>query len=380
MHSNNPASRLRHAARAALAASVLLTAPAMAQEDPAARLRPLVDRIVGSAVGAEAIPGVIVGVSWRGQRSYYAYGGPGGAPYDRNTIVEIGSITKVFTTALFAEAVREGRMQADAPIQSYLPDRPLHPCTGQITPLQLADFTSGMPELPGNAPRQLARRGIDTYTSEDFLNWVTRWTPEDTENCGQPAAYRYSNASIGLLGYLVARQLGEPWEGLVRARITAPLRMTSTSVTVPEAERARVAQGFGPDGNPVMAWPVFAWYPAGALRSTAADMLAFGEAALGHETVNDAPVPARLSEALKEAMQPIYQPSGQVFGQGMAWIENAGDPEAGQRPVFLKVGGTDGFNSVIVINPGKDLAVFIAASKPQSGIPRLGVELSRQIR
>jgi hypothetical protein len=109
-------------------------------------------------------------------------------------------------------------------------------------------------------------------------------------------------------------------------------------------------------------------------------MLAFGEAALGHETVNDAPVPARLSEALKEAMQPIYQPSGQVFGQGMAWIENAGDPEAGQRPVFLKVGGTDGFNSVIVINPGKDLAVFIAASKPQSGIPRLGVELSRQIR
>src|SRR5690349_21476603 len=108
MHANNPASRLR---RAALAASVLLATPAMAQDDPAARLRPLVDRIVGAAAGAESIPGVIVGISWRGQRSYYAYGGPGGAPYDRNTIVEIGSITKVFTTALFAEAVREGRMR-----------------------------------------------------------------------------------------------------------------------------------------------------------------------------------------------------------------------------------------------------------------------------
>jgi hypothetical protein len=63
----------------------------------------------------------------------------------------------------------------------------------------------------------------------------------------------------------------------------------------------------------------------------------------------------------------------------MAWVENIGEADEGQRPVFLKVGGTDGFNSVIVINEGKNLAIFIAGSKP-SGVPRLGVALSRQIR
>jgi hypothetical protein len=64
----------------------------------------------------------------------------------------------------------------------------------------------------------------------------------------------------------------------------------------------------------------------------------------------------------------------------MAWIENVGDADEGQRPVFLKVGGTDGFNSVIVINEAKNLAIFIAGAKPRNGAPRLGIALSRQIR
>ena len=93
-----------------------------------------------------------------------------------------------------------------------------------------------------------------------------------------------------------------------------------------------------------------------------------------------APVPPALTRALREAMTPLYQPEGQTFRQGMAWIEEIGDPDAGQRPVFLKVGGTDGFNSVVVVNPGKDLVVFVAGGQPKIGAERLGVALSRQIR
>jgi CubicO group peptidase (beta-lactamase class C family) len=182
-----------------------------------------------------------------------------------------------------------------------------------------------------------------------------------------------------LLGYLVANRLGESWEELVRRRITGPLKMHDTVVRVPAEHRGRLAQGHGHEGQHVIPWPVFAWYAAGALRSTAADMLAFGEAALGHETINGGATPELLRRALKEAMAPVYRPEGQVFGQGMAWVENIGEADEGQRPVFLKVGGTDGFNSVIVINEGKNLAIFIAGSKP-SGVPRLGVALSRQIR
>lgn len=78
-------------------------------------------------------------------------------------------------------------------------------------------------------------------------------------------------------------------------------------------------------------------------------------------------------------MAPIAQPDGQALRMGMAWVENVGDPDAGQRPVFLKVGGTDGFASVRVVNPGKDLVVFVAASKSRIFIERIGVALSRRL-
>lgn len=343
----------------------------------AATLGPLVDRIVGEAVASRNIPGAIVGVSWHGRRSYFGYGA---TPYAADTIVEIGSITKVFTTTLFAEALIEGRMTRDAPLQSYWPGRRLRPCTAQVTALQLADFTSGMPTLPGDVPRRLAEMGIEHYTTEAFLDWVSRWESPEAEGCGQPAPYRYSNAGIGLLGYLVAERLGAPWPDLVHERITNPLRMTSTALRIRPDQAGRRAQGFGRNGEPVIPWPVFAWYPAGGLRSTASDMLSFGEAALGRTNVEGAEVPPLLTRALREAMETIYQPEGQTFGQGMAWIEEDGDPDAGQRPVFLKAGGTDGFNSVIVVNPGKNLAIFVAASHPKADAPRLGVRLSRQIR
>ncbi|SFL13893.1 hypothetical protein [Methylobacterium pseudosasicola] len=76
---------------------------------------------------------------------------------------------------------------------------------------------------------------------------------------------------------------------------------------------------------------------------------------------------------------PGYEPDGQAFRMGMAWVENVGHPNAGQRPVLLKVGGTDGFNSVLFLNPGKNLVVFVAASKPRLPIERIGVAPSRHL-
>src|SRR5262249_45908897 len=132
----------------------------------------------------------------------------------------------------FAEALVEGRMTRDAPLRSYMPKRRFQPCTARITALQLADFSSGMPTLPNNIPHQLRNRGIEHYTSRDFLNWVSHWS--EGRDCDLPAPYRYSNAGIGLLGYLVSERLGQPWARLIHERITGPLRMSDTVVRVPQ--------------------------------------------------------------------------------------------------------------------------------------------------
>ena len=87
--------------------------------------------------------------------------------------------------------------------------------------MELADFTSGLPELPDEAPRNLEWRGIGTHAMPDFLAWLSRTAPDT--GCDLPAPYLYSNASVGLLGPILANVAGRRWTDLVSARITGRL-------------------------------------------------------------------------------------------------------------------------------------------------------------
>ena len=109
--------------------------------------------------------GTIVAVSLRGHRYFFPFGTAtdAGAPFTRETIVEIGSCTKTFTTTLFALAINRNQMAADGSAQDYVPNG-FRLRAQQLTPLELADFTSGMPDDPTNLPRLLERRSIEFYT------------------------------------------------------------------------------------------------------------------------------------------------------------------------------------------------------------------------
>src|SRR2546421_3327698 len=116
--------------------------------------------------------GAIVAVSLHGHRYFFPYGKAtdAGAPFTRDTIVEVGSCTKTFTTTLFALAINRNQIVADDSAQKYMPNGYMLRAQ-KLTPLELADFTSGMPDDPTNLPRELERRSIDYYTTKDFLTW-----------------------------------------------------------------------------------------------------------------------------------------------------------------------------------------------------------------
>src|ERR1700761_9842894 len=180
------------------------TAPkAYAADGDETAIRQVVDNYMRPLLQRTGAPGAIVGVSLHGRRYFFPYGQAkeDGTPFTSNTLVEIGSCTKVFTTTLFALAIGRNQMLATASAQQYMPKGyTLRPEAQGMTPLELADFTSGMPDDPPNLPQRLEMRSIEHYTTKDFLTWVSRWKPESVP----PAPYRYSNAGIGLLGYLVA--------------------------------------------------------------------------------------------------------------------------------------------------------------------------------
>jgi CubicO group peptidase (beta-lactamase class C family) len=320
--------------------------------------------------------GAIVAVSLHGHRYFFSYGKAtdAGTPFTRDTLVEIGSCTKTFTTTLLALAINRNQIVPDAAAQKYMPNG--YTLRAQrLTPLELADFTSGMPDDPTNLPRAPERHSIEYYTVKDFLTWASNYEPRTH----LPAPYRYSNAGIGLLSYLVATATGKTWEDQVNSEILQPLGMADTSLRPTPEQQNRLAQGHTRAGQNAPHWPVFAWYAAGGLRSTAHDMISFGEANLGHNEVNGKPVSAELITAMQLAQKPIYTMPNGSNKQAMAWVNNMGGGNPNLHPVIVKNGGTSGFGTVIAINPTKDAAIFIGMNQVGAQPATQGVEILRRL-
>ena len=315
--------------------------------------------------------GTIVAVSLHGHRYFFPYGTStdAGAPFTRETLVEIGSCTKTFTTTLFALAINRNEIVPDASAQKCMPNGYTLRAQ-QLTPLELADFTSGMPDDPTNLPRGLQQRSIEHYTMKDFLTWASNYEPRDK----LPAPYKYSNAGIGLLSYLVATATGKTWEEQLNSEILRPLGMADTTLRPTPEQQRRLAQGHNRAGQNAPRWPVYAWYAAGGLRSTAHDMISFGEAYLGHNEVNGKPVSAELIAAMQLAQKPIFtMPNGNK--QAMAWVNDM----RGGDPVILKNGGPAGFGTGIAICPTKDAAIFIGMNQAGAQGISKGVEILRHL-
>jgi CubicO group peptidase (beta-lactamase class C family) len=382
--------------------AVLLAAKVAAQQAPsgtglnlqpnaggeAAAVKRIVDSIMQPylAQGQRSLPGgrtwnrssnlgAIVAVSLHGYRYFFPYGKATneGAPFTPETLVEIGSCTKTFTTTLFALAINRNQILPDASAQKNMPNGYTLQAQ-QLTPLDLADFTSGMPDDPTNLPRLLGRRSIEYYTVNDFLTWASHYQPTTQ----LPAPYRYSNAGIGLLSYLVATATGKSWEDQVNSEILQPLGMADTTLRPTPEQQKRLAQGHNRAGQNAPRWPVFAWYAAGGLRSTAQDMISFGEAYLGHTEVNGKPVSDELIAAMQLAQKPIFtMPNGNK--QAMAWVNNMGGGNPNLHPVIMKNGGTAGFGTGIAINPAKDAALFIGMNQAGAQPIAKGVEILRHL-
>lgn len=352
--------------------------PAVAGASQEASVKRVVDEIMQPFMAQGQYPGAIVGISLHGRRYFFNYGKAtdSGEPFTPDTLVEIGSCTKTYTTTLFALAINRKQIDPNASAQKYMPSGyTLRPEAQAMTPLMLADFTSGLPDDPTNLPRALEMRSIEHYTTKDFLTWVARLSPQTK----LPAPYLYSNAGIGLLSYLVMTATRTQWEDQLNTDILQPLNMPDTELRPSAEQRKRLAEGHNMRGQRAPVWPMYAWYAAGGLRSTARDMLSFGEANLGHTEVNGKPIPAELSAAMKLAQTPIYTMPNGFNKQAMAWVNNMGNGNPNLHPVILKNGGTAGFGSVIVLNPTKDLVVFIAVNQSRAMPTPKGIEIARRM-
>jgi len=335
------------AAYVSQAAQTTTSSPGAAPSDAEIR-RILVERIDAQKQGV----GIVVGVIDSHGRRIVAYGAPEKGdkrPLNGDTLFEIGSITKVFTALLAADMAQRGEVKLDDPIQKYLPPTVKIPERGgkQITLIDLATHTSGLPRMPENfRPKDPSRPYVD-YTVDALYSFLSSY--ELRRDIG--IKYVYSNLGFGLLGLGLAQRAGMDYEKLVVTRICDPLGMKSTRITLSEPLKERFAAGHGSDLVTVPEWDNPSLAGAGALRSSANDLLVFLAATMGY---TDNPLAAAQKTTLS-----IRRPTGAPFMEtGLGWdIDTRGGSE-----IISKGGATAGYNTFIGYSPKTRVGVVALAN------------------
>ena len=293
--------------------------------------------------------GIVVGVIEPRGRRVIAYGkGATGSsrPLDGDSVFQIGSVTKVFTTLILADMVKRGELDLDDPVSRYLSGVRLPELGRPITLRDLAMHTSGLPSMPTNFVLTSRPNPYETYSVDQLYRFLT-----DYQLAREPGEKsEYSNLGVSLLGHLLARRAAVDYETLVRTRVLKPLGMDSTSITLTPDQSRRLAIGHDMYLRPVEQWNLPNLPGSGALRSTANDMLKFLAANLGYES---GPIISAMVFQ-REVRKPV---SGTVQ-QALGWqIGRVGNEE-----IVAHDGGKPGYRAYAAFNPRTRTGIVILAN------------------
>ena len=319
--------------------------------------------IIKQRVDDKRSAGIVVGViDPDGRKRIVSYGdpGPGQPPLDGNTVFEIGSISKVFTSTVLAQLVQEGKVRLDDPAQKYLPPTVHLPTRNgkTITLGNLAMQNSGLPRMPTNfKPADQANPYAD-YTVQQMYDFLSNY--QLARDPGE--RFEYSNLGVGLLGHILSRITGQSYEEMERQRVWRPLGMTNTAITFTPWMKSHLAIGHDQQGQVAANWDIPTLAGAGAIRSTTNDMLKFLDANLHPER-----------GALQRAMAFAHQERAPADNMsiGLNWII----AHAGSDTIIWHNGGTGGYRTWIGFEPSRKTGVVVMTNSGGTGADDIGFHI-----
>ncbi|MGF6876421.1 class C beta-lactamase [Paraburkholderia sp. MM5477-R1] len=343
-----------------------------AAEPTAAQLQPTIDAAIRPLMAKYHIAGMAVGVIDDGKPYVYNYGVAStqtGKPVTRDTLFELGSVSKTFTATLASYAQLDGKLSLSDGTERYLPTLRGRPF-GKVSLLNLGTHT------PGGLPLQVPD---DIHNDAQLLRYFHDWEPAHA-----PGTFRtYSNPGIGTLGLITAKTMGQDFTVLVQQRVFPALGMKSTYIDVPAAKMPDYAQGYAKDGAPVRLTGGVISAEAYGVKSTAADMLRYVQA-----NMNLIPLDSQWQRAITDTHTGYFQ-SG-VLTQDLIWEQYPypvalptllagnspemvlnGTPSTAIKPplppqqnVWInKTGSTNGFGAYVAFVPQKRIGIVMLANR-----------------
>jgi len=286
-------------------------------------------------------------VVWHGSRTSMEGHGP-----DENVQYRIGSITKTFTAVLVLRLRDEGILDLGDPLEKHLPGTGV----GEVTIAQLLAHTSGLAaESPGpwweRTPGSLRPELSDVLGEQPFRHPVGR-------------RHHYSNPGYTLLGALIEKLRGAPWEDILRREVLEPLGLSRTSGR-PSAPHAGgwAVHPWADVMLPEPAEDLGRMAPAGELWSTTGDLAKFAaflmygdDRVLSAESVREMRTPAAPAE-------PADVADGSTYGLGLQIYHLGGRLLAGHS------GSLPGFLANVTLSVDDDVAAVVLTNCTSGPLP-----------
>jgi CubicO group peptidase (beta-lactamase class C family) len=315
--------------------------------------------------------GFTIGVIQHGERRVFTYG-----VAKEDSVFEIGSISKTFTALILAQMVEQGTVHLDEPVRELLPPGTVAKPSGpEITLLDLSDQHSGLPRMPDNFHPAHPENPYADYDAKLLYAFIAK------QGVALPphAPFGYSNLGVGLLGQALSNRAGVPYPTLLHDQVTGPLNLRDTGVKLTPEMQARFLQGYDSEHNPAHAWDLDALAGAGAIRSTASDMLTYLEAQLHPDHLPESTLAAPNGKTLPAAIALTHVVHAEVGGPmhiALNWfrIDATGS--------YWHNGATGGYSSYALFNPEKDFAVVVLSNitaGPSTITDKLGMHIAQRL-
>lgn len=262
-------------------------------------------------------------------------------PNDAQSIFQIGSITKEFTSTVILSLESQGKLSLQDKLSKYFPDVP---SSDQINIHHLLSHTSGLYNYTSDIERDdsaiVSHPVSRNLIVQHFINQPLAFKPGST--------YSYCNSGYFLLGMIIEKVTGISWEENVRQLILAPLAMDHSGFDfngLKDPEKATGYQILNEDRQQAdIIWDATVSYAAGSIYSTTGDLLRWSKAIVEKRLLPSA------------SWNTAFTPH--LHGYGYGWEV---DSLSGERYVGHG-GGIPGFSSHMLVFPEKDLEIVVLSN------------------
>jgi CubicO group peptidase (beta-lactamase class C family) len=325
-----------------------------------------IQQTTDSIYNKESLPGIFVGILNNGEKQFFnaGFADPDKKmPFDAATMFEIGSITKTFTAYVLTAVLMQNKIEETDLIVKYLPDSVAqNKNLSSISFLNLMNHTSGLPRLPGNMKPVNDMQPYENYSLKELFSYLQSCKPKTD------GKYDYSNLGAGLAGALAEKISGKTYAALLDEYIFLPLKMVTPANSI--AVTQNKSTGYYTNDDKAEYWNMNILAPAGGLKCTGAEMLAYLENLCFPKTDYSKNIIDKLT-AQTVALNPKI-----AIGRGWHIFNDK------EQPLFYwHNGGTYGFSTFCAFtkNKSKGVIVVINQFSKNALADGLGVKIIKKI-